>query len=318
MEIASTINHRNFHTVANDTFARALKGAGLDTENFHVASESQDGLLSVWKDDIKYDRARKHGSFLVRVMQVFPQLTKQLDRFITANKTNNIQIFNKSCNLVERSLSLVLRQSLMQFVEDTERERQSLGQKYSLLKEDVQEALDNVVDAYGMLVGGITNAFKTYFGFAKLAARKLKETSGSVDAVQIKKLIFRNRELLQRLASMAMPLLMLFDNMNGVNIDSEISYKYSAKNFEIVDGALAPTQDFLRRFIAKISCPKQTVIREAGPGNEVNSYILLDYMKDPDHAVQTHGCIAFKEGLMDRFFDQMDAMMGKLVDMHFA
>ncbi len=56
------------------------------------------------------------------------------------------------------------------------------------------------------------------------------------------------------------------------------------------------------------------MIKEFKSG-KVQESTLLEFIEgDP---VKTQGCIAFQDNIMDRWFDQMDKMIGVVVDKHF-
>lgn len=357
---SSEISFRNFHTVLNQAFDQALEQNGLPQSQLHDKSVLLRDLMQIWKEPIAYDSASARGSFLERTMAVLPQLANDLKSQLRIDKANISQSLNSACTRIEELLRSRIMNPLKKFAEDSsglqrnlrgeiiklkqEKSRANKAVKPSpgpvfgrprvklrseaemiddeiKVKEGMIKTLEEVVDFNRMFVGGLNNACKTYLGFARLVIQKLFERGCDVGAEQIKTVIKNNKEVMLRLARLAMPLLMLFDNINGVNIDSVAPYNYNPDNFELVqdDGAekLVPKQAMLHDFMERTSDVANTkATRCVNDKDETSTHTLLAYMQE--NKFKTSGCVAFQEGLMDRFFVMMDGMIGKLVDMHFA
>ena len=200
---------------------------------------------------------------------------------------------------------------------------ESVYQKLEVAIKQIKEArgyLEQIVEMNRVFAAGIGNALKSYFAFAKVAAEKLSEIKETFTAKELKNLIHQNRDLLSRLAKMAMPVFILFDNLNGVIPGHSDAYTLSPENFEILDQAtkphVEPKQEVIEDLHAKVQKPTETSIeRIKDPSNEIIKEKIIDM---DETETQTHGCIAFKDGMMTRFFDTMDGIIDLAVDAHYS
>ena len=273
------------------------------------------------------------------MMMIFPIVLKDLDQIIRidpSNLTGNnlIEQFNEISSCLSSCLSTVCDSFLDQLDKVQEANKQAIAQIQQAIKklptnfqeeakEDLSELLGNVqlIEAlnsiYANFTGGLQNAIKTYIGFAKIAVKKLEE-NGSITSTQLMDLLKANRPLLSKIASLAMPLLLLFDNLNDVQIDSYECYEYNSDNFEISSESLkgmqiVPKQSFLEDFLAKAKDVKNTVVSKVCNHDplELEESILFDYADK--YKIKTHGCLALQDGTMNKFFDAMEAIITKVV-----
>lgn len=167
------------------------------------------------------------------------------------------------------------------------------------------------------LLGGFRNAYKSFFGLAKVVSVKAKQAK-TWNAKAVKQGILGLKHLLSKMAQLNMALLILFDTMNGVYIDSAEPYNYQESNFVVNDNQIEPTRAFLRRFV-KASGEAGSITKRyeiTNSDQETKPQLALKESKLKEKvAHETVGCVAFQGGWMTQFFNQMDSLCCKLVDL---
>ncbi len=316
------INPKNFHTVAKDAFYEALANNGLAKSEILGPETTLQWMLKYCnKPVLNGTDPNTESSYFQRIMGVFPEKIKELHS-AEPSETQTLSLI-EHLNQIEHSLEEKLDNVTDDYIHDYSLSRSSeilreLGVKRTIFTQAItyvalEAELKQLAKICGKWQGGLVNAFKTYFGLAKVTFQKLQEATTSLNPDTIKEAIKNNRGLLGQMTKLPLILFRLLDKMNGVRMNTKEPYPYDSNNFQLEPGhKLEITDNFAEQFLEKAVDVTNTTIQAIG-GSEERT--LLEEIKKNN--TRGEGCYAWEAGLMERFFELMDSITCRVVDLHF-
>ncbi len=323
------INPKTFHSIAKDAFYEALANNGLAKSEIPTRAETIGQTLEFCIQPVPdtITNSSPPLSFFERIMGVFPQKimelhSPELNEFHTPNSA--VEHLNQIESSLELELAAVVDTYLYDFsqsiaaeylkrcnIPETEARLPSIEARIQMILAPQVKILAEICNKWH---GGLVNAFKTYFGLAKVSFQKLQEATTSLNPDTIKEAIKNNKGLLGQLTQLPMILLKLFNKINGVSMNSQEPYNYASHNFQLTQGnKLEITDQLAQDFLQQAINVKNTMIPSAS--NKAEERSLLEEAKCNGSAGE--GCYAWEAGLMERFFELMDSITCRVVDLHF-
>lgn len=233
------IDHNNFHKIAREVYLKAVQEKYPDFE-LPEAPPGNPPMSENWTTSSPSDQ-RSPLSATLEIFKTAPRIE------INSNGDKFTKLFTCLKNLRSFFAAQLNRVEHLLLPENIYTELGYNSESTDLMKKSLW------VSHTMRFLGGITHAFNTYLGLARVLLEKASE-QGIQNAAKLKSILGNNSSLVLKLAQLPLPLLFLFNNMNGVITDQPKDYEYKSNNFEInSQDELIPTRSFLEQFKEKSS-----------------------------------------------------------------
>jgi hypothetical protein len=290
------IDHNNFHKIAREVYLKAVQKKYPDFKLIE-APPGNPPMSENWTTNSPLGQ-RSPLSATLELFSTPPPIEQN------PNSDKFTKLFTCIKNLrsfFEERLEKVAEELLFT---DTKSINDDLVKRDSIWKKDAMR-----------FFGGITNAFNTYLGLARVLLEKASE-NGIQNAAKLKSILGKNSSLVLKLAQLPQPLLLLFNNMNGVITDQPKDYEYESNNFEISSqDELIPTKAFLETFVRKSSKLESRFRFYPAPGNpNLFSFKLEDWR---EKLRIENGCPAMGD-VMNSFLKTIKKVLEQYIDSCFG